>query len=71
MNDYEWTENEPMVCFYCDEEGDAFVFRRCPLCGRFITVGTFQINGMGQARFVGWRCSKHGEVEPGWIWGDY
>ena len=66
--DYEWDENEPMVCFDCGTNGDAWVFQRCPKCGRFITVGKFQTNGLDEVRLIDWRCLQHGEIEPAWFW---
>ena len=74
MIDDHWSEdpdkwpNQPWVS-YDDGEGDnAFdVVRRCPKCGRYISVGHVLESFYG-LRFVGWKCVTHGDVEPWWEW---
>ena len=66
--DYEWGEKEPLVCFDCRENGEAWVFRRCPNCGRYISEGKLLTNGLGEIKLKGWICKKCGEVEPAWFW---
>lgn len=61
--------NTPKV-FYSGTRGgsDVMVFRRCPECGRFISIGRVLANMDGQIRTEGWFCTKDGEVQPHWEW---
>lgn len=48
-----------------DDEGDDIcVYARCPECGRFLTIGRVWENFNEGVKLEGWKCKKHGEVEP-------
>lgn len=70
MSDVGWnSEGDPIVVFDFGRLGDMWVLRRCVECGRFISEGYLQINGLEEVRAVGWECSRCGEVDVarGWI----
>ena len=41
-----------------------YVDPRCPACKRIVKRGTVSVNGLGQPRFEGWACPKHGPFTP-------
>lgn len=61
--EFEWAH---ALC-YTSPEGDILVFRRCPICGRFIQEGEAVLeNGLGAVTFLGWICTRCGEINPDW-----
>ena len=65
-------DNQPWVGFSDGEEEDdsLWVVRRCPRCGRYISVGSIHELLDGGIVFDDWECKVHGDVEPFWIWGE-
>ena len=49
---------------FADDDGDIQVYRRCPECGRYISQGNVLTNPLGEVKFKGWKCKKHGEIQP-------
>lgn len=54
----------PFTVFSDDQEGDIYVYRQCPECGRFIKSGRLFVCGLGVVMLKDWICKKHGEVKP-------
>lgn len=62
------TNQSLFLVFEISGQGELYVLRQCPDCGRFITTGRVLINGLDQLKLPGWQCKKHGEVKPFWEW---
>ena len=59
------------VAFSDKETGDTiWVYRRCPKCGRFITIGSVVALAFGVVELKGWKCKVHGEIQPHWDRGE-
>jgi len=58
--------------FDCGEDGEVYVSRQCPKCGRFIKARSIAINTSGFAsesvRFDGWTCRQCGNINPKYDW---
>lgn len=61
--------NTPIVTYDFDNN-DLYVSRRCPKCGRYLSVGRVQGNALGMVLVIGWRCARHGEVQPEYQYSD-
>lgn len=61
---FEVCEDKKAWVRYPDDDGDICVLRKCPECGKYITVGKLATNGAGECRFENWNCKKHGSVKP-------
>jgi uncharacterized OB-fold protein len=46
------------------EDDDLHVYQRCPECGRYVTKGEVLENGLHELKLTGWKCKKHGEIQP-------
>ena len=47
-----------------DESETIGVYGRCPECSRYVTKGTLKMNMAGEIKLEGWKCNKHGEIQP-------
>lgn len=66
-NDNIYEDTKRWKSFTGGEEGDIWVYARCPKCGRFIKGGEVFTNGFGDVILKEWVCKKHGDVEPCYI----
>ena len=63
-------ENQPWA-FYPSVngiDGDIWVVRRCPRCGRYIKPGRILYSYANGFAFNNFTCKQHGDVEPFWVW---
>lgn len=62
MENLETICNDKIWITYETGEDNVKVYPRCQ-CGRFLTHGSIKITLDG-VKFKGWKCKKHGEIEP-------
>ena len=49
---------------YTSPNGEILVVTKCPLCGTYLELGTVEESDVGDLKFSGFICAKHGEVFP-------
>ena len=59
------------LAWFDTHDGPLWVVRQCPICGRFLKIGTVITTWDGMAVLEGWLCSKCGEVKPEWGYNEY